>query len=323
MKKIISFIKNPYRLFFVLTQKGYFKGMSDRTYLKLMFRACTQKKLNLKSPKTYNEKLQWLKLHDRNPLYTTLVDKYEVKKYIADKIGEDYVIPTLGVWDSFDEIDFDSLPEQFVLKCTHDSGGLVICRDKSTLDLDKARDKITKSLKTNYFWHAREWPYKNVKPRIIAEEYISPVSDDLSNKNHSENSCLNIQRKHGLLDYKFMCFDGHVKALFLDIGVIGNGTDHAHEYYRNVYDESGNLLSCKETRDNYPTDIELPDNLNEMVQIAEKLSVGIPHVRVDLYNLDGKQIKVGELTFYHGAGLSNTFIPENWDETFGSWIKLP
>ena len=294
----------------------------DKLYLKLRYFKSYHRFPNLKNPKTYNEKLQWLKLNDRNPLYTTLVDKYEIKNYIKDKVGEKYVITTLGVWEKFEDINFEILPDQFVLKCTHDSGGLVICRDKSTFDIDKARQKITRSLNNNYYWHGREWPYKNVKPRIIAEEYITFSSDDLSKQNLNENSYLNIQKKHGLLDYKFMCFNGSVKALFLDIGVIGNGTDHAHEYYRNVYDRNGNLLPCKETRDNYPTDIELPDNLNEMIQIAEQLSNGIPHVRVDLYNTPTGDIKIGEMTFYHGSGLSNVFKPANWDEIFGNWINL-
>ena len=170
----------------------------DKLFLKLRYFKSCHKFPNLKEPKTYNEKIQWLKLHDKNPLYTTLVDKYEVKKYIADKIGEEYIIPTLEVWDSFDDIDFDSLPNQFVLKCTHDSGGLVICNDKNKLDIAQARKTITSSLKNNYYWSGREWPYKDVKPRIIAEKYMEDSQTE------------------ELRDYKFFCFNGRVQCYKVD-----------------------------------------------------------------------------------------------------------
>ena len=177
--------------------KTHGKNLSDEKFIKLEYYACIGKKLNLKNPQTFNEKLQWLKLYDHKPEYTTMVDKYLAKKYVADKIGEEYIIPTLGIYDHFDEIDFDALPEQFVLKCTHDSGGLVICRDKSKLDVESAKNKIKKSLKRNYFWSGREWPYKNVKPRIIAEEYMVDESG------------------YELKDYKFFCFRGIPKFLYV------------------------------------------------------------------------------------------------------------
>ena len=297
--------------------------LTDKAYIKLAYFRRFHKFPDLKNPKTYNEKLQWLKLYDRKPIYTTMVDKYEVKKYVADIIGEEYIIPTLGVFEKFDDIDFDSLPNQFVLKCTHDSGGLAICRDKKTFDINLAKKKIENSLKTNYYLDGREWPYKNVKPRIIAEQFISVSNSSIeASVDGTEISCDALQAKHGLLDYKFMCFDGVVKALFLDIGVIGNGTCHAEEYYRNVYDREGTLLPVKETRENYPTTVVLPSNLAKMVEIAEKLSKGIPHLRVDLYNLDNNDIRVGEMTFYHGGGMTNVFIPEEWNSVFGSWIDL-
>ena len=312
------------RAFISLGARGALKWMPDAVYLKICYKIRTGKKLNLKNPTTFNEKLQWLKINDRKPEYTRMVDKFEVKKYVAEILGEKYLIPTLGVWDSFDEIDFDSLPEQFVLKCTHDSGGLVICKDKSTLDKTAAIKKIKKSMRYKYFYCGREWPYKNVKPRIIAEEYIEDSNDSLS-KTDAINGILysDLQKKHGLLDYKFLCFDGKVKALFLDIGVIGESGGHAEQYYRNVYDRNGSLMPVKETRDNYPIPVILPENLPEMIDIAEKLSENIPHLRVDLYRLNNGEIKVGELTFFHGSGMSNIFIPEEWDEKFGSWIKLP
>ena len=238
---------------------------------------------------------------------------------------------------NFEEIDFDTLPNQFVLKCTHDSGGIVICRDKDKFNIEEARMKITRSLKRNYYLKGREWPYKNVPPRIIAEEYMKEGDDAFflikrfskCGKYDDDNRQLRnllpafvLQKQQGLLDYKFMCFDGQVKALFLDVGVIGKGTGHAEEYFRNIYDQAFNLLPIKETRENYPVPIEPPVNYNAMVDIAEKLSKGFPHVRVDLYNIDGK-IYFGELTFFHGSGLTNHFEPPKWDYKFGGWIRLP
>ena len=196
-RSIKNFIDNPGLLFISLGHRGWFHWMDDETYLKIAYRIKMGKKLNLNPPVTFNEKLQWLKLHDRRSEYTTMVDKYEAKKWVADRIGEEYIIPTLGVWNHFDEINFDNLPNQFVLKCTHDSGGLVICRDKSKLDKVTARKKIETCLKHNFFWGQREWPYKNVKPRIIAEQYM----EDSSTKD--------------LRDYKIFTFDGVAKALFI------------------------------------------------------------------------------------------------------------
>ena len=170
--KLIKILKNPGYIFIALSRLGFFKKMNDEKYLCIVYKIRTGKTLNLENPKTFNEKLQWLKLYDRKIEYTTMVDKYAVKQYVADKIGENHIIPTLGVWDKFEDIDFDKLPNNFVLKCTHDSGGLVICRDKSKLDMNAAKKKLNKSLKRNYFYAGREWPYKDVKPRIIAEKYL-------------------------------------------------------------------------------------------------------------------------------------------------------
>lgn len=185
MAKVSDYLKNPYRVLLPLAARGYLKTMPDEKYLKLMFRARMGKKLNLDEPQTFNEKLQWLKLYNRKPEYTRMVDKYEAKAYVAERIGAEHIIPTLGIWNSFDEIDFNKLPMQFVLKCTHDSGGLVICKDKEKLDIKAAREKIEKSLKNSYYDWGREWPYKDVKPRIIAEQYMAD----------------------NLRDYKLFCFD--------------------------------------------------------------------------------------------------------------------
>lgn len=281
--------------------------------------------MDWKNPKTFNQKLQWLKVYDRRPLYTTMVDKYAAKEYVSNIIGEKYIIPTLGVWDSFDEIDFDTLPDQFVLKCTHDSGGLIIVRDKASLDKRSARKKFKIALKRNPYSVTREWPYKNVKARIIAERYINDdkLRPDENGATNGSVSSEWLQKKHGLLDYKFLCSNGKVRVLFLDIGVIGEGEAHADDYYRNVYDREGNELPCKETREHYPRPVSLPNNFKDMVNIAETLSKGIPCLRVDLYRLNTGDIKVGELTFFHGSGMSNHFTPREWDETLGSWITLP
>ncbi len=320
-KKVEKFIRDPAVRLRYLSGAGFYNHMSDEKYLKKKYRLDMGKELNLANPTTYNEKLQWLKIHDRKDIYTVLVDKYAVKDYVANIIGKEHIIPTLGVYDKFDDIDFDKLPSQFVIKCTHDSGGLVVCRDKSKLDKKAARKKINKSLKTNYYYSGREWPYKNVKPRILVEKYID-VSGDGRVSDSEKITVDELQKENGLLDYKFMCFDGVVKFFFLDIGVIGKGTGHSEEYYRNVYDRNFKLMPVLETRQNYPKEIVPPKNFKDMVVIAEKLSKGIPHIRVDLYNVDGK-ILFGEMTFYHGGGTTNYFKPVEWDKKIGDMINLP
>ena len=293
----------------------------DSTFLKIKFWINYGKKLDLNNPKSYNEKIQWLKLNDRKEFYSNIVDKYEVKKYVSDLIGEQYLIPTLGIYNNWNEIDFNLLPDQFVIKCTHDSGGMIVCRDKKNLDIKKARKKINKSMKKNYYWMSREWPYKNVKPRIIIEQYLD-FNNTCSNNNESNYiSSEQLQKENGLLDYKFMCFNGKVEYLFLDIGVIGKGTGHSENYYRNIYDVNFNIQPFLETRKNYPIKVEKPKNFEKMLDIASRLSKGFKHIRVDLYNVDGK-IYFGELTFYHGGGLTNKFSPESYNDSFGELIDL-
>lgn len=297
-KSIKNFLDNPGLLFISLGHRGWFHWMDDETYLKIAYRIKMGKKLNLNPPVTFNEKLQWLKLHDRKPEYTTMVDKYEVKKWVADKIGGGYVIPTLGVWDSFDEIDFDKLPDQFVLKCTHDSGGLVICRDKTKFDKFAAHKKIEKCLKHSFFWGQREWPYKNVKPRIIAEQYMEDsVTKDLR-------------------DYKFFSFDGEVKAMFI---ATERGTKEETKF--DFFDEDFNHLPFTNGHPNAEMCPQKPKCFEEMKQLAAQLSKGIPEVRVDLYEVDGR-IYFGEMTFFHWSGLV-PFEPNKWDYKFGEWVKLP
>lgn len=270
--------------------------VTNTFYLKVMYKYLMKKKLNLKNPQTYNEKIQWLKLHDRNPEYTKMVDKYEAKKYVADIIGEEYIIPTLGVWENFDDIDFEGLPQQFVLKCTHDSGGVIVVRDKGKFDVAAAKKKMNRYLKRNYFWHMREYPYKNIKPRIIAEQYMVDESGT------------------ELKDYKFFTFGGKVKALFV---ATDRGTDTRFDFY----DTDFNHLPFLNGHENAVKEIVKPAGFEEMKVLAEKLSVGIPHLRVDFYDINGK-VYFGELTFYHWSGMM-PFEPEEWDHTFGEWLKLP
>lgn len=321
MKKLLKYITDKdYRLL-VNAGRGKYDKLPDKEYLEKIFKASMGYSLNLENPQTFNEKLQWLKLYNRNPAYTVMVDKYKVRDYIKETIGEEYLIPLLGVWDKAEDIDFDKLPNQFVLKCTHDSGGLCICRNKSIFDRRQCVEYLNKRLSNNYYKQWREWPYKNVSPKIIAEQYID-VTQNTPLKCGDIMSVEELQCEQGLLDYKFMCFSGRVQALFLDIGVVKGSSKHAENYYRNVYDREFNLLPVKETRENYPLKIKMPDNFNQMVEIAEKLSSGMPHVRVDLYNVKGR-IFFGEFTFFHGSGLSNFFIPKEWDKIFGNWIELP
>ncbi len=304
--KVISYIILRYSEKYQFSHK-----ISDKWFLKLRYRRYYDKKLDLKNPQTFSQKLQWLKLYDRDPLYTKLVDKYEAKLYVASLIGERYIIPTLGIWDNFDDIDFSKLPDKFVLKCTHDSGGLIICKDKSKLDLGYARKKISTCLKRNYYWDGREWPYKDLKPRILCEEYMANFDRE---KQDREDLPSATEQQEELSDYKFFCFDGEVKLLLI---VTGRFSDNK---CFDFFDKDFNRLDIQNQRPNNPKVFEKPSNYKEMVEIAEKLSVGFKHIRIDLYNSNGK-IYFGEYTFYHDAGFTR-FTPEKWSYTLGSWIRL-
>jgi len=269
----------------------------DRAYIQMYYFAHFKKFCNLKNPKTYNEKLNWLKFHDKNPIYTRIVDKFEAKEYVKDIIGDQYIIPTLGVWDNFDDIDFDELPQQFVLKCTHDSEGLVIVKDKDKLDKEMAKNKIESALKQNFFYIGREWPYKNVKPRIIAEKYM---------EDHIDGE---------LRDYKFFCFDGEPKAMFV-------ASDRASDNVKfDYFDLNFNHLDIKQKYPHAEQPLRKPVTFEKMIELSKVLSKGFPHVRVDFYEVDG-QLYFGELTFYHFSGFM-PFEPNKWDKIFGDWIKLP
>lgn len=293
---------NILRLFWnMCASYGLTNFIPDKVFLKINYRMKIGKRLNLQKPTSFNEKIQWLKLYDRNPRYTSMVDKYEVKKYVTDIIGEQYIIPTLGVYDHFEDIDFEALPDSFVVKCTHDSGGLVIVRDKKKLKIEEAQHKIEKCLKYNYYLAGREWAYKNVKPRIIIEKYM----EDNSGENGDD----------GLFDYKIFSFDGEPKIIQVDFNRF---IDHK----RNLYDIDWNYLNVTIE---YPTNpeyiIKRPAVLDEMLLLASKLSKGIPFVRVDFYCIHN-QIYFGELTLYHGSGIE-MFEPKSFGDKMGSYIKLP
>lgn len=298
MLPIKEYFNNPTKLVLSLVMRFNFL-FPDKLYLKILYRLMMGRKLNLNNPKTFNEKLQWLKLYDRKPEYTQMVDKYEAKKYVASIIGEEYIIPTLGVWDKFEDIDFDSLPNQFVLKTTHGGGGsgVVICKDKTKFNIVDCKKRLNRSMKQNIYKTLREWPYKNIKPRIIAEEYIGTGGDYIN-------------------DYKLFCFDGEPKAI-----LIANGRFVEPETYFDYFDMDFNHFPFKQGGPNYHSKIEVPPLFNEMKDIAKKLSKGLAHVRIDLYEFKGN-LKFGEITFFDSSGFEK-FEPKEWAVTFGDWIKLP
>ena len=300
MSVIMKIIKNPYKLLYgVISRIPMISNkIPDDKYLKILYRSVFGEELDLESPKTFNEKLQWLKINDRKPIYTTMVDKYEVKKYIAERLGEEHVIPTLGVWNDFDEIDFELLPNQFVLKCTHDSGGLGIVRDKSDFDKDEARIKIRKSLNTNFYLYGREWPYKNVKPRVIAEAYM----EDASGKS--------------LRDYKFYCFGGVPKFLYISEGL----EDHTTARISFV---TCDWQFAPYERSDYAPFEKLPPkpkNFDKMLEFASQLSQNIDFLRVDMYEINGK-IYFSELTFSPCSGFM-PFKNSEYDREIGEMLHL-
>ena len=257
------------------------------------------KKLNLKNPKTFNEKLQWIKLYDRNPKYSRMVDKYEAKKYVSEIIGEEYIIPTYGVYDCFDEINFDALPQQFVMKCTHISGSVIVCKDKSNFDFEKAKKEITQNLNREYFKHKREWPYKNVKPRIIIEKYMAT------------------EEQKELVDYKFFCFNGIPKLLNISEGWLTPSTVKM-DFLDTDYNPTDFYRTDHGRFDKLPVK---PVNFEKMKEISKKLAEDTNFIRVDLYEINGK-IYFSELTFFPCGGFI-PFEPEEYDLILGNMITLP
>ena len=292
-------LNQEYRLR-VNSKLGFYNNMDDKKFIEKMFKATMKYPLNLENPKTFNEKLQWLKLYNRNPLYTKLVDKYKVRDYISEKIGEEYLIPLLGVWDDSDNIDFASLPNKFVLKCNHNSGlGMCICADKNKLDVKEVKKELKKGLNQDYYLSGREWPYKNVPRKIIAEKYM--VDDSTSNE---------------FTDYKFFCFNGYVDCVMVCLD--RNSGDPKFYFFDKDWKLKRLNKRGKEAQKDFT--IPKPKCIDEMFEIASKLSEGFPFVRVDLYQSYGK-IYFGEMTFYPDSGFDSNILKES-DYYFGKLIDL-
>ena len=274
--------------------------LPDKLYLQIFYFTTTRKLINFKNPKGFNEKLQWLKVNDRKPEYTQLVDKLAVREHIAKILGEEYLFPLLGAWESFDDIDFDALPDQFVMKCNHDSGSTKVIKDKSALtqaDFDEMKAFYSKRLKRDFFYAGREYPYKGIKPYIIAEQLMV-------DENAPEKS---------IDDYKFFCFDGVPKMMFV---ATDRGTDCKFDFF----DMDFNHLDLVNIHPHADKIIEKPEKFEEMKELAAKLSTGMRHVRIDLYELNGK-IYFGEYTFFHGGGFQLCH-PDEWERKLGDWIDI-
>lgn len=294
-EKIKMVLKNPSWIIIKLASKNIIH-MTDKKYLELQYKLIMGKELNLDNPKTFNEKIQWLKLYNRRQEYIKMVDKYEAKEYVSNIIGKEYVIPTIGIFSKFEDIDFEKLPNQFVMKCTHDSSSTIICDDKSSFNINKTKKKINKKLKTNFYFPGREWIYKNIKPRIIVEKNMTT------------------EGQKDLMDYKYFCFNGKVRVIL----VCSNRTKKLKETW---FDSKWNLLDLKEGNCEIDRNIAKPINLNLMIELSEKLAKNVPFLRVDWYEIDGK-IYFGELTFYPNSGREK-FDPPKYNKILGDMIKLP
>lgn len=295
MQSLIKYLKDPFRALGALV-RATSCIWPDKVYISLLYRFKLGEKMNWKSPQTYNEKLQWLKLYNRNPLYTEMVDKVKAKEYVASIIGEEYIIPTLGVWNNPYEIDFNALPNRFVLKCNHNSGlGMYICKDKSQMDVVRVLKNLRKGLKQNYYMNHREWPYKSVKRKVFAEKYMEDDGDALT-------------------DYKFFCFNGTPQFMYISKDASAYPTT-------DFFDMNWNHLTIRMKDPNAKLLPEEPVKFEEMKELAKKLSAGIPHVRIDFYVIDN-QIYFGEFTFFHNAGYSK-IEPKEWNYKIGKWLELP
>lgn len=296
--KLAHFIANSNYRTQVLAGRAFYNKMNDEDYLKKVFQAKFGYPLDLENPKTFNEKLQRLKLYDRKPQYTQLVDKYAVRPYIKEKIGEEYLVPLLNVREDPDQINFASLPDRFILKCNHNSGSVYICKNRENFDFKAAKEGLKRDIEEDYYLRGREWPYKDVQRKIIAEEYLEDKNGDL-------------------IDYKFFCFDGYVDCVMV---CVGRQKGEVKFYF---FDRERKLLRYNVAGKNAPEDftLEKPENIEEMFDLAEVLSEGLPFVRIDLYSCDDK-IFFGEFTLYPGSGFDVNLLPET-DRRFGDLIKLP
>ena len=297
---ILSLLRNPAYRLDELSKYGFYRWLSDEEYIRRYWKAHFGRKLDLENPVTLFEKLQWLKLYYRKPEFIDMVDKYTAKEIVAEKLGREHITPTIGVWDSPGEIDLSGLPEQFVLKPTHDSGGLVVCRDRKNFDWKAAKKKLAASMKHNYYWHGREWPYKHVRPRIIAE----PLIEELG--------------KPDSLEYKITCLNG--KAVFVTI-CSGIAHDDDDKRTNDHFDRGFNRLPWKVIYKPAKVPPKKPEQWEELFRFGEALAEGIPYLRVDTYIIGGK-ILFGEMTFFTWSGFRR-FEPEEWDEKLGRMLKLP
>ena len=298
----VKMLTKPEKRVVLLNELGLYRWMQDEMFLRYFYKAKIGKELHLDEPKTYNEKLQWLKLYDHNPQYPLLVDKYTVKEIVAEKIGLEYVVPLLGVYDKFEQIDFEKLPESFVIKTTHNSGGVYICADKASgvfikkngkrYNIDSLEKDIKKQLKKNYYHSSREWAYKDIPPRIIVEQHIGNKVED----------------------YKVMCFGGVPKIVYVESGRISGATC-------DFFDADFKRLDLRQLVPNSDKAFEKPGFFEEMMETARKLSSEFPQVRVDFFSSEGK-LYFAELTFYNWGGFAK-FEPEEWDLKMGQWLKLP
>lgn len=294
IRKIKRFIRDPYWEFGKFIFKRCPSCMSDRWFINVKWLMCMGYKLDLSNPKTFNEKLQWLKLYDRNPLYTVLVDKYRAKQYVAEKIGDKYVVPTFAVYSSVDEIDIDSLPNQFVLKCNHDSGSFIICKNKNEFDIDSAKKTLNKCLNHNFYKDSREWPYKDVKRCILAEQYLEDNTFE------------------DLVNYKFICINGTPVIMYITVK-----TD---DIWENFYDMNFRPIEFSHGYRRYEKDIIKPSLFDELKMVAQTLAKDLSVVRVDFYIINNK-IFFSEYTFYDWGGFA-PIQPFQWDIKLGEMINV-
>lgn len=299
-KRIVKAVRHPKLLLSYILIKLAPYIYSDKLYILLKYRLTIGGYCNLKNPKTFQEKLQWIKLNDRKPIYHQMVDKYDAKKFIAERVGEEYVIPTLGIWDRFEDIDFESLPNQFIIKNTHDSGTYFICKDKSKLDIKEVRKRLLiDERKEDYYVFSREWPYKGLKHRIIVEPLLNDGNGEY------------------LTDYKFFTFNGEPKFFYTT-----SNRGKKDGLKEDFFDINGNLLELNQKGYyNNPNTPQLPINLSKMIDYSKLLSQDTYHLRVDFYEINGK-VYCGELTFFDGGGF-HPFTPEKYNKILGDWIKLP
>lgn len=294
LKTVLSLLKNHKGIAIELDANHLTPWLSDAAFSKIAFKQKMGYKLNLKNPVTFNEKLQWLKINDHRPEYTDLVDKIKAKEIVGKTIGQEYIVPMYGVWDRAEEIDFDSLPDQFVLKCNHDQGSVILVPDKRKLDRVRAVAELNKCLNRNIFYGTREFPYKNVPPKVFAEQYLQ--SD--------------------ITDYKFYCFNGEPKFLYCGMGML-----RAHAGNVDFFDLDWNLMPFYRTDYGRLGMVPKPECLDEMIQISRKLSAGVPFVRIDLFEVEGK-VYFSEFTLCPASGFMK-FVPEQYDKIVGEWLKLP